>query len=429
MICSGKKYFLAITYLLSYPIITQILTPYLDQLSGARSIEYYDNGTQYREKVGRSKDGITESMAKKALQSRVGDITKGTFDLAKTKTYPLFSKLLKEYLEHSKTDKKLNSYRRDLVSSKHLFEYFGNKRIDAIDLWNVKKYQKKRKEDIIARYPDKDERDISLASINREIACLRHFYSLAMESGKIDKNPFTVGKKVKMFPEKPKERYLTENEVIAFLDSCKKSDNRFLKVIVLTALHTGTRLQETLNIKVEDVDFRNSLIYLPYTKNGDRGKVVINDILEGILKKHIGERESGYLFRNKDGKPFKNVRTSIQTAYKRAGIKGCSFHTLRHTFASHLTMSGVDSFTVQDLGRWKTERMVKRYAHLSPNYKKKAVNKLTFGTKDKHEISTPIVTKLRANLANPLKTWCPGAESNHRHEDFQSKTFLFTHSP
>ena len=86
----------------------------------------------------------------------------------------------------------------------------------------------------------------------------------------------------------------------------------------------------------------------------------------------------------------------MQTAYKRAGIEGCSFHTLRHTFASHLTMSGVDSFTVQDLGRWKTEKMVKRYAHLSPNYKRKAVNRLTFGTKDKHEISTPIKTRLEA---------------------------------
>jgi integrase len=359
-------------------------------------IEYYHEGTQYREKVGRSKDGITESMAKEALKSREGDIVKDKFDLAKTKTHPLFSKVMQEYLEHSKADKKPNSYRRDLISSKHLLDYFGNKRIDAIDLWIVKKYQKKRKEEIIARYPDKDERDISFASINREIALLRHFYSMAIESGKIDNNPFTVGKKITMFQEKPKERYLTENEVIAFLGVCDRSDNRFLKVIVLTALHTGTRLQETLNIKVEDVDFRNSLIYLPYTKNGDRGKVVISDLLESVLKEHIGERESGYLFYSKDGQPFKNVRTSMQTAYKRAGIEGCSFHTLRHTFASHLTMSGVDSFTVQDLGRWKTEKMVKRYAHLSPNYKRKAVNRLTFGTKDKHEISTPIKTRLEA---------------------------------
>jgi integrase len=86
----------------------------------------------------------------------------------------------------------------------------------------------------------------------------------------------------------------------------------------------------------------------------------------------------------------------VNSMNTRDRLEGCVFHTLRHTIASHLTMSGVDSFKVQDLGRWKTEKMVKRYAHLLPNYKKKAVNKLTFGTQDKHEISTPIKTKLKA---------------------------------
>ncbi len=60
---------------------------------------------------------------------------------------------------------------------------------------------------------------------------------------------------------------------------------------------------------------------------------------------------------------------------------------MRHyTFASHLTMSGVDSFTVQDLGRWKTEKMVKRYAHLSPSHTVKAVETLDRKINEKKSI-------------------------------------------
>jgi hypothetical protein len=42
------------------------------------------------------------------------------------------------------------------------------------------------------------------------------------------------------------------------------------------------------------------------------------------------------------------------------------FHDLRHTFATRLVQNGVDLYTVQKLGRWKTLSMVTRYAHHHP---------------------------------------------------------------
>ncbi len=40
-----------------------------------------------------------------------------------------------------------------------------------------------------------------------------------------------------------------------------------------------------------------------------------------------------------------------------------TIHDLRHTFATRLVQAGVDLYTIQALGRWKTLSMVKNYAH------------------------------------------------------------------
>jgi integrase len=52
------------------------------------------------------------------------------------------------------------------------------------------------------------------------------------------------------------------------------------------------------------------------------------------------------------------------------------FHDLRHTYASRRTMRGVDLYTVQRAGGWKTQAMVQRYAHLPPDHMRAAVERL-----------------------------------------------------
>jgi len=60
-------------------------------------------------------------------------------------------------------------------------------------------------------------------------------------------------------------------------------------------------------------------------------------------------------------------------AVKRAGkdvsrLEGYTWHGNRHTFASRLVMAGVDLRAVQELGGWKSLRMVERYGHLAPDH-------------------------------------------------------------
>jgi integrase-like protein len=73
--------------------------------------------------------------------------------------------------------------------------------------------------------------------------------------------------------------------------------------------------------------------------------------------------------------------TTLYHAFRRtcaaAGIADATWHTLRHTFASHLVMAGVDLRTVQELLGHKTLEMTLRYSHLAPAHKASAVEKLT----------------------------------------------------
>ena len=77
------------------------------------------------------------------------------------------------------------------------------------------------------------------------------------------------------------------------------------------------------------------------------------------------------------------VKRSFKTALRRSGIRDVHFHDLRHIFASHLVMAGVDLTTVKELLGHKDIKMTLRYAHLAPAHKKKAVEMLDNTTTQK----------------------------------------------
>ncbi|MBL7130804.1 MAG: site-specific integrase [Candidatus Omnitrophica bacterium] len=126
------------------------------------------------------------------------------------------------------------------------------------------------------------------------------------------------------------------------------------------------------------------------TKNGEKREIPMNEQVKTALIRTRKHPESPYVFCSKDGEPFYNVRKSLFTALKKAGIIN---HDLRHTFASHLVIAGVDLNTARELTGHKSLEMTLRYSHLSPDRKKRAVDILVgewtlFGHQSKMERCT-----------------------------------------
>jgi integrase len=216
---------------------------------------------------------------------------------------------------------------------------------------------------------------VSPATVNRELASLKHLCTKAVEWGYLQANPL---RSVKLLKEPPGcLRYLTQQEMNALVEACSPH----LKLIVATALHTGMWKAETLRPKWRNIDFATKTIIVRQTKNNVPNVIPINQTLLGELQHSPHHLHSDYVFCNAADEPYDEVKRSFNTACRKAGIEDFGFHDLRHTFASHLIMNGVDLKTVMRLLGHKDIRMTLRYAHLSREHLQAAVGTLDIGLK------------------------------------------------
>ena len=113
------------------------------------------------------------------------------------------------------------------------------------------------------------------------------------------------------------------------------------------------------------------------SKSGKGRHIKMTETLQETFKGTRKNPDSPYIFFAEDGKAFRDCgmfRKEWAAALDRSGVRDFRFHDLRHTFASHLTMAGIDIRTVQELLGHSTLRMTERYSHLSPEHRAKCTS-------------------------------------------------------
>ena len=215
-------------------------------------------------------------------------------------------------------------------------------------------------------------RGLRNSTINKALSVIKHMFSKAVDWEFVESETLKQVRRVKLLPDDSKRlRYLSREECERLIAAC----DLHIKPLVITALNTGMRKSEIFNLKWDNVDLRHGFILLDTTKNGERREIPINQTLKETLQGITRRLDVPYVFFNPStNKPYtKDLKRSFHTALKKAGIRDFHFHDLRHTFASHLVMAGVDITTVRELLGHKTLTMTLRYAHLAPSHKVKAM--------------------------------------------------------
>jgi integrase len=102
----------------------------------------------------------------------------------------------------------------------------------------------------------------------------------------------------------------------------------------------------------------------------------MDSTVASLLADCLQHPTSELVFANKAGGRFLEIRGGFQNACERAGLSDLHFHDLRHTFASHWMMAAGDLYILKNLLGHKTIGMTERYSHLSPEFKRTAVNRM-----------------------------------------------------
>ncbi len=146
-----------------------------------------------------------------------------------------------------------------------------------------------------------------------------------------------------------------------------------LRALVAAGLNTGCRAGELLALLGGDVDPRSNTLLIADSKSGKPRHVPLTDDGVALFERlTAGKPEDEPLFPRADGSPWYRVALvrAMRAACTAAKVRpAATFHTLRHTYASHLVQAGVPLiFVAEALGHSDARRVTRHYGHLPPSH-------------------------------------------------------------
>ncbi len=322
-------------------------------------------GHDHRKPSGDSKTAATEEH--KAKRAEVRQARKAEREccprLIRRDRPLLFEEILDDYMQYSERTKR--SHNNDHAKSECFRALFRNRL--AVDI------TPREIEDFRASFGD----GRAVATVNHYLKFVKAVFNRAIRQGRLSHiNPVSP---IKLAREhNARNRCLSHEEEARLLDAVPA----WMRPLINVALHTGMRLGELRALQWEDVDEKTGSIRIRRDKAGDGRWLAMNSVVREALHTVRRERKilGPFVFCSPEGKYLHNFERYWRPAVMAAKIPNFRFHDLRHTFASRLAMTpGVDLYTVQRAGGWKTAIMVQRYAHLSPDHMRAAVEKLAQG--------------------------------------------------
>jgi integrase len=300
-------------------------------------------GKRVRQIVGFTKEQAKNSIAKMRIEQLDEEL-----GFKKPDEDVLFAEFADDFLAlYSKPNKR--SWRGDERALRGLKRFFEGKTLRMVSSEGISRFLAARRA------------EISPASCNRELACLRTLFNKAIEWGKLEMSPVA---KVRRFREPPgRERILEPAEAQRLIGAASPE----LRLVLIIALNTGMRRAEILSLRWRAVDIGGGVINIENSKSGKSRKVPMNALVREALRALPRVASSDYVFYNPETKThIKDVRRGFQASCARAEIKGLRLHDLRHTFATWWITAGGDLVALSKILGHASIQMTMRYAHATP---------------------------------------------------------------
>lgn len=243
---------------------------------------------------------------------------------------------MEKYLIQTKNELRLRNY-----SPKTIESYLGCLR----DYFNFLKanFEKLNEEKIKEFLLKKQDKNYAPQTINLYLNAIKFFYRDVLKIPR--KINLKFAKRIKKLP-----IVLSRQEIKEIIDSIKNLKH---KLIISLAYGAGLRISEVVNLRAKDVNLEELTIHLKNAK-GKKDRITIfpesikNDLKILIANKNLDEI---VFISERGGKMSERTLQKIfEKALKKANIKkDATFHSLRHSFATHLLENGVDVRYVQEL--------------------------------------------------------------------------------
>jgi integrase/recombinase XerD len=218
------------------------------------------------------------------------------------------------------------------------------------------------------------ERRNGMSAVNRQVTVIRRFYQAVVAMGHLmpEHNPMAHFPKMKNQPRRFKET-LTQTEVTTFIATPGNDTVLGLRdrAIITLLYGSGIRASECAGLRNRDVDFIAATVRVT-GKGGHERVVPLNrEVVRALNEYRLVSRardgnQAFFLTRSKRPMNRTTICQRVKLHAKAAGItKHVSPHTLRHTFATHLVLAGVNIVTIRDLLGHRQITSTQVYFHMT----------------------------------------------------------------
>lgn len=190
-----------------------------------------------------------------------------------------------------------------------------------------------------------------------------------------------------------RQRFLTPKEAHALLEMLHERSPR-MWIMALISLHCGLRFGEIAALCHADIDIANKLIFVRDPKGGHDRHAHMTDHVGTALKNIPARKPSALLFPSRTGGVMEAKSAAFTRVVDELGLnkditdrrQKVVFHTLRHTYASWLALSGQGQTVIADMLGHASLEMSRRYTHLMPDTRKAAASAIdVIFNKNEHE--------------------------------------------